>query len=173
VHVAHGANVPAEVQLAESQAELARTRGLVENVVKALGIDPKVALAKEDATGATWTLQRGSASIIITLAARPGGPAGETRTYLRVVSPVLTLKDGVPHEALFLHLLELNAAGLANAAFGVIDKRVVAVSERPTEDLQASEVDQTIRHLAAVADTYDNRLETQFAAHAASRTGPT
>jgi hypothetical protein len=142
--------------------ELARARGLVEEVVAGLGIDPTVALAKEDAQGATWTLKRGSAPIIITLAARPAAPVGELRTYLRVVSPVLTLTDEGPHEPLFRHLLELNAAGLANAAFGLIDQRIVAVSERPTEDLQAAEVDQMLRHLAAVADTYDDRLLAQF-----------
>lgn len=159
--------------MSDVQGELVRTRGLIEKVVTALGIDPKVALAKEDASTVTWTLLRGSASIVITLAARQGGPAGEIRTFLRVVSPVLTLKDGVPHEPLFLHLLQLNAAGLSNAAFGVIDQRVVAVTERPTEDLQPEEVDQMIRHLAAVADTYDNRLMTEFGArHAASGTGP-
>jgi hypothetical protein len=159
--------------LGDVQGELGRTRGLIEKVVTGLGVDPKVALAKEDATTVTWTLLRGSASIVITLAARKGGPAGEMRTFLRVVSPVLTLKDGVAHEPLFLHLLELNAAGLSNAAFGVIDKRVVAVTERPTEDLSGDEVDQMIRHLAAVADTYDNRLMTEFGArHAVAGSGP-
>jgi hypothetical protein len=83
------------------------------------------------------------------------------------VSPVLTLpSDGL--EALFRHLLELNAAGLANAAFGLVDQRIVAVSERPTEDLQDAEVEQMIRHLAAVADTYDDRLKKQFGGDRAS-----
>jgi Putative bacterial sensory transduction regulator len=156
------------------QGELARARGLVEEVVKGLGIAPKTALAKEDADGATWTLQRGSAAIVITLATRPSNAAGELRTYLRVVSPVLTLTPtGKPegHEPLFKHLLELNAAGLANAAFGIVDQRVVAVSERPTDDLQAAEVDQMIRHLAAVADTFDDRLLKQFGEHARAGTG--
>ena len=154
--------------------ELRRTRGLVEAVVKGLGVDPSAALARTDAQTTTWTLQRGSAAILITLSARPSGPGGEMRAYLRVVSPVLTLAEGVPHEALFRHVLELTAAGLANAAFGLIEKRLVAVSERPTEDLQANEVDQMIRHLAAVADTYDNRLMDQFGAkHAAKPTAAT
>jgi hypothetical protein len=144
------------------EQELARARGLVEKVVTELGIEPRVALAKQDEQSVTWTLQRGSAAIVITLAARSVSAAGPTKTYLRVASPVLTLERGGKHEALFRHLLELNAAGLANAAFGIIDERVVAVSERPTEDLQAAEVDQMIRHLAAVADTYDDRLREKF-----------
>jgi hypothetical protein len=142
--------------------DFVRARGLIEQVVASLGVDPKVALAKEDADSATWTLQRGSASIVITLASRPAGPAGAHRTYIRVVSPVLTLASPSDNEALFRHLLELNAAGLANAAFGLIENRVVAVSERPTDDLQVAEVDQMIRHLAAVADTYDDRLKAKY-----------
>jgi hypothetical protein len=152
------------------EAELARARALVETVVERLGVDPKTALAKADESSVTWTLQRGSAAVLITLATREAGPGGATKTYLRVVSPVLTLKaaDGAGHEPLFRHLLQLNAQGLANAAFGLVDERVVAVSERPTEDLQVSEVEQMVRHLAAVADTFDDRLVKQFGGKRAS-----
>ena len=145
---------------------MARARALVEEVVKRLGVDPKACLAKEDARNVTWTVQRGSAAVLITLATRDSQETPpRATTYLRVVSPTLTLPAGAKpgdHEVLFRHLLELNAAGLANAAFGLIDQRVVAVSERPTDDLQASEVEQMVRHLAAVADTYDDRLAKQF-----------
>ena len=146
------------------EAEFKRARALIEDVVTGLGVDVETALAKEDAANVSWTLQRGSAPVLITLGRRAAPPAGELRTFLRVVSPVLTLAEGAAgsHEPLFRHLLELNAAGLANAAFGLIDQRVVAVSERPTEDLQKAEVDQMIRHLAAVADTYDDRLLARF-----------
>jgi hypothetical protein len=142
--------------------ELARARKLVETVVASLGIEPKVAFAKQDDASVSWTLQRGSAAIFVTLISRPTSPDGAVRTYLRVASPVLELGPPEGHERLFRHLLVLNAAGLANAAFGLIGDRVVVVSERPTEDLQRGEVEQTIRHLAAIADTYDNRLEAKF-----------
>ena len=59
---------------------------------------------------------------------------------------------------------KLNAAGLANAAFGLIGDRVVVVSERPVAGLDEGEVEQTVRHLAAVADTFDDRLEKDFGA---------
>jgi hypothetical protein len=148
-------------------AELARAKALVETVVERLGVDPKTALAKEGADSVTWTLQRGSAAVLITLAVRESGAGGATTTYLRVISPVITLPEA-GHEELFRHLLELNAKGLANAAFGLVDSRVVAVSERPTDDLQESEIEQMIRHLAAVADTYDDRLRKQFGGKRAS-----
>ena len=148
------------------ESEFERAKALVEDVIRGLGVDPARALAKGDADQSMWTLQRGSAPILITLGARPAPPAGELRTFLRVASPVLTIPSGPEgsNEPLFRHLLELNAAGLANAAFGIIEQRVVAVSERPTEDLQKGEIDQTVRHLAAVADTYDDRLKAQFGA---------
>jgi anti-sigma factor RsiW len=72
--------------------------------------------------------------------------------------------DKAQHGALFRRLLEINAGGLANAAFGLVGDRVVAVSERPTEGLGAEEVEQIVRHLAAVADTFDDRLEKEFGA---------
>jgi hypothetical protein len=61
-------------------------------------------------------------------------------------------------------LLELNAAGLANAAFGLMENRVVAVSERPAAGLDAGEVEQMVMHLSAVADTFDDRLAKEFGA---------
>jgi hypothetical protein len=146
------------------EAEFKRARALVEEVVQGLGVDPKQALARDEPLTAMWTLQRGSAPILVTLVLRPAPPVGANRAFLRVASPVLSLAsvDAGSHERLFRHLLELNAAGLSNAAFGVVDQRVVAVSERPTEDLQKAELDQMVRHLAAVADTYDDRLGKQF-----------
>ena len=57
-----------------------------------------------------------------------------------------------------------NAAGLANAAFGLVGDRVVVVSERPVVGLGGEEVEQIIRHLAAVADTFDGKFEKEFGA---------
>jgi hypothetical protein len=89
----------------------------------------------------------------------------ENVTYLRVASPVVTLPgDAAKQAALCRRVLELNAAGLANAAFGLVGDRIVAVSERPVAGLGAEEVEQSVRHLAAVADTFDDRLAKEFGA---------
>jgi hypothetical protein len=61
-------------------------------------------------------------------------------------------------------VLELNASGLVNAAFGLMGDRVVAVSERPAAGLDAGEVEQIVKHLSAVADTFDDRLAKEFGA---------
>lgn len=68
----------------------------------------------------------------------------------------------VPREALFLRVLELNAAGLAGCAFGVLGDSVVLVSERPTRDLDESEVLYAIRQVAALADLFDDSLVASF-----------
>jgi anti-sigma factor RsiW len=137
-------------------------KNLVEETIRKIGLDPGTCKASSGGESqAAWTLKRGSASVLVTVTKR----ADEGVTYLRVAAPVVTLPaDAGKHPALFRKLLELNAAGLANAAFGLIGDRVVAVSERPTAGLDAVEVDQAVRHLAAVADTFDDRLEKDFGA---------
>jgi hypothetical protein len=61
-------------------------------------------------------------------------------------------------------VLELNVSGLANAAFGLAGDKVVAISERPAQGLGPEEAEQCIRHLAAVADTFDDKLAKEFGA---------
>ncbi len=139
------------------------TRKLVEATLTKLGIDAETARVKDDPEQASWTLVRGSAAVVVSVTARPE----QNAVFLRVAAPVIALPAS-GHEALFRHLLELNTAGLANAAFGLMGDRVVAVSERPAGGLDQSEVEQMIRHLSAVADTYDDRLVQAFGGQRAS-----
>ena len=135
---------------------------LVEAAIRKIGLDPSTAQAPSAGQGqAAWTLKRGSASVLVTVTKRDD----EGAIYLRVASPVVTLPaDVARHEPLLRRLLELNASGLANAAFGLLGDRVVVVSERPADGLDEAEVEQMVRHLAAVADTFDDRLERDFGA---------
>ncbi len=142
--------------------DFASAKALIEGAIRTLGVEPSAAIAKSGASEANWTLQRGSAAILITLTARESKPPGSSEAYLRVISLIMTLPDEEKRAALYRHLLELNAQGLANAAFGLLNDRVVAVSERPTKDMQGDEVTQMVRHLAALADTYDDRLVAAF-----------
>jgi len=140
-------------------------QALVEATIRKLGVDPATAKVASGVGGVgssvAWTLKRGSASVLVTVTHQED----EKVTYLRVAAPVVNLPaDATVHLALFRRLLEMNGAGLANAAFGIIGDRVVAVSERPAEGLGAEEVEQTVRHLAAVADTFDDRLAKEFGA---------
>ena len=144
--------------------EFDRAKELVEASIKNLGIDPVAARAKDAPTTVSWTFQRGSAAILVNLTRRKE----DENLYFRVVSPVMTLPDAVTREALFVRLLELNGRGLANCAFGLIGDRVVVVSERPVIGLDGEEAEQIVRHLAAVADTYDDRLVKEFGGARAS-----
>lgn len=148
----------------DSSFELARL--LVEETIKSLGIDPARARAKEEPTQISWSLKRGSASVLVSVATQPGAPE---RAWLRVAASVMIApEDAEKKAALFRRLLELNARGLLNAAFGLVDDRVIAVSERPTAGLDREEVEQIVKHLSAVADTYDDRLVAEFGGKRAS-----
>ena len=143
------------------ETDFENARKLVEATIRKLGLDPTATCAHDREEQVAWTLKRGSASVLVTVTRRDD----EDSTYLRVAAPVVTLPtDPAKHPPLFRHLLELNAGGLANAAFALVGERVVVVSERPAEDLDESEVEQMVRHLAAVADTFDDRIEKEFGA---------
>jgi type III secretion system-like peptide-binding chaperone len=132
---------------------------LVEGVIERLGLDPATARAKDVPEQASWTVKRGSANILITVLFR----VEDQTTYFRVVSPVMTLPaENLKRQPLFKRLLELNATGLVNSAFGLVGDRVVVVSERPAAGLDGDEVSQIVKHLSAVADTYDDRLVKEF-----------
>jgi hypothetical protein len=137
-------------------------RELVEQAVHKLGVDPAKVRARSEAGVATWTLQRGSAQVIVNVEVR-GGAA-----FLRVVSPVMTLPEPGKREALFVRALELNAGGIGNCAFGLVGERLVVVSERPEQGLGVEEAEQAVRLVAAVADTYDDRLVSEFGGKKAS-----
>jgi len=144
----------------ERDFENART--LVEAAIRKIGLDPSTTRAPSGSDSViAWTLKRGSASVLVTVTRHDD----ERATHLRVASPVVTLPaDADRHGALLRRLLELNAGGLANAAFGLMGDRVVAVSERPATGLDAAEVEQMVMHLSAVADTFDDRLAKEFGA---------
>ena len=144
--------------------DFATAKGLVNDALKKIGVDPDAVRAKDADDVASWTLKRGSAQILVSLARREPNHA----VFLRVVSPVMTMPEPGKREPLFVRLLELNANGLGNCAFGIVGERIVALSERPTEGLDAAEVEQIVRQVAAVADTYDDRLVQEFGGKRAS-----
>jgi hypothetical protein len=150
-----------------SQLDFERAKQFVEATVQRLGLDPaamRVAAptgAPANESQAAWTLKRGSASVLVTVTLRED----EKAAYFRVAAPVVILPaDPGKHLPLFRRVLELNAAGLANAAFGLAGDKIVAVCERPAQGLGPEEVEQSIRHLAAVADTFDDKLAKEFGA---------
>lgn len=154
-----------------SGSSLEAASALVEEAIRGFGLDPDKVRAKSSASDSSWTFRRGSANVVVSVAQRSDGSCN-----LRVAAPVVIPPDDASkRSALYEHLLRLNGSGLSNAAFGLLSNepagdsaRVIAVSQRPTEGLDKSEVDQMIRHLSAVADTYDDRLVEEFGGKRAS-----
>ncbi len=140
------------------QSELTRCAAMVEDTIRGLGIDPATVRLPPPGGGHAWSLMRGSAAMAIFL--RPPRPT-EDCPCLRVVSPIIVINTTNEVE-LYRRLLELNAGGLGSVAFGVHDGRVVAVSERPTRDIDPSEVRHVIQSVGAVADHYDDELTRTF-----------
>jgi hypothetical protein len=142
----------------DSSEELARAARLVEETIAGLGIDPATVRFPAPGNGHAWSLMRGSAALAIFL--RPPRDT-EDSPFLRVISPIVVI-DPTRELALYRKLLELNASGLGAVAFGVHEGRVVAVSERPTRDLDPSEVRYIVQIVGAVADHYDDELTRTF-----------
>jgi hypothetical protein len=148
----------------EVAAEFDHTKALVEEVVARLGIDPAKVRGEDRDDLATWSIQRGSAVILVSVAINDRGDAAS----LSAVSPLMSLPPDDKLLPFFRRLLELNGRGLVNASFGLLGDRVVVKSERPTAFLDSAEVEQIILHLSAVADTYDDRLVAEFGGHRAT-----
>jgi hypothetical protein len=143
----------------DGKEELARAARLVEETISALGISPAtVRMTPPAAGGFAWSLMRGSAALAIFV--RPPR-ANEDGPFLRVISPMVMVDTSRELE-LYRKLLELNASGLSSVAFGLHDGRIVAVSERPTRDLDASEVRFIVQIVGAVADHYDDDIIKNF-----------
>jgi hypothetical protein len=128
---------------------------MIEAFFKGIGFNPKEQrLPHQDTLG--WWLQRGSALVYIIL-----NQHDDTAT-VRIVSPILYLPENyiLPF---YRKCLEMNVE-LINCAFGVVEDRVVLVSERPIDGLDRQELEGTIRYLSAVADDLDDKLATEFKA---------
>lgn len=142
---------------------MAQGRRTLETVLGKLGLDPASSLKSETAELVVYALRRGSANVVVSIGHKSGA------AFVRVAAPVvIPPADGAVRARLFERLLEMNAQGLGNAAFGLFEGRVVCVSERPAHGLDADELEQMLTHLSAVADTFDDRLAAEFGAVRAS-----
>lgn len=143
----------------QAQGDFERAVALVEQTIRALGIDASE-VRRDDPDGSSrFSLRRGSASILVTLTPPGSGRDGT----LRVVAPIVRVPSPDRHAEMFRRLLELNARELVGVAFGIVGDDVVLVAERTVRDLDASEVDAMIRSVGRDADRYDDALSQQFA----------
>lgn len=126
---------------------------MIETFFKSIGFNPKdQRLPNREPLG--WWLQRGSALIYIVLHDNSRMPT------IRITSPILYLPESkiLP---LYRRCLELNTE-LVNCAFGIVDDKIMLVSERPIDGLDPQELEQTIYYLSGAADELDNKLSEEF-----------
>jgi hypothetical protein len=139
------------------EANIKSTIAMVEDVLLELGHGVQECRAAPERDEQTvWEVARGSAVVRIALSLRDEAP------HLRVLSTVLTLDAQVDEVSLYRRLLKLNRTVLCSAAFALDGKYVQIVSERPTLDLDRSEVFDLIRRIEFYADEYDDWLVEEF-----------
>lgn len=139
------------------EANIKSTIAMVEDVLLELGHVVEAARARAERDEQTaWEVRQGSATVRIALSMRDEVP------HLRVISTVLTVTPSIDESGLFARLLRLNRTVLCNAAFALDGKYIQIVAERPTLDLDRSEVADLIRRIQRYADEYDDRLVQEF-----------
>ena len=143
----------------QAQSGLDRAAELVEETIEALGVEPTQARLSAEGGQRRWSLQRGSAAILIALAP----PAAASRDgSIRVIARVVRLPSDDRQLAFFRRLLELNGSELSGVAFGIHGGEVVLIAERSVRDLDASEVDSMVRTIGRAADQYDDVLAKEY-----------
>jgi hypothetical protein len=141
-----------------AQRDFDRVSRLVEDTIRRLGIDPASSGARREGHAA-YALRRGSARILVAVHA-PSDELPEGR--FRVVAPVVRLPEESLQLRLFRYLLEANSSELVACAFAINGQEIVIVAERPTRDLDPSEVERTIRDIGRLADRFDDELASAF-----------
>jgi hypothetical protein len=147
--------VPPVLFANQRETNLASTVVLVEAALSELGHSPAAIRIEDRSALHAWQIPKGSSLARVTLIHR------SEFTHLRVCSTVLTVDANVDRNALYAHLLDLNA-GLCGAAFATDGDRVLLVGERSTLDLDRSEVLEIIRRVTTYADEHDDVLVARF-----------
>src|SRR5687768_2437613 len=114
---------------------------MVEDAITHLGHVPDESRIDSADDLPAWKVEKGSAHVYVQL-----GTAGD-QNVLKVTAPVMKLADAVDEKKLYRRLLELNASKVTGVAFGVRQETVVLLAERPTIDLDPSEVLDVIKRV--------------------------
>ena len=138
-------------------SDYATTVGLLEAVLRKLGLDPTGAKVRDEQGTKAWGIRRGSAQVLLMASESDKG------VWIRVIAPVVKLPmTSEAKLAVYGRVLDLNAKVMRNAAFGILNDTLVVVSERPAEGLDQGEVEQILRHVGATADHYDDVFEKEY-----------
>jgi hypothetical protein len=140
----------------QRQANLESTTAMIEDVLVELGHVLEKARAQFPECERAWRISKGSATVEIALLAR--GEAG----WLQVSASVMTPGARTDQAALWRKVLVLNAERAQSASFALRGNTVVLIGQRPTLDLDRSEVLALIETVSTDADQYDDELVREF-----------
>lgn len=127
----------------------------VEQALETLGANPKAAKA---GLPGSWIVQKGSASITITLNTSPSA-SGEQKTI--VLSARMMNLPRKKQRELFARLLELNRS-FVSERFEIYDEGVFLTSARHLAGITPPEIVMLINDLAETADFWDDKLISEF-----------
>jgi hypothetical protein len=144
--------------LFENQVEvnLESTTAMIEDVLVELGHVVDKARVEFPECERAWRVGKGSATIEIALLVR------EEAGWVQVCASVMTPGPRTDQAALWRKALLLNAERPAIASFALRGDTVVLIGQRPTLDLDRSEVHALIETVSTDADHYDDVLVGQF-----------
>ena len=138
------------------EVNLASTTVLVEDVLVELGHVVDKARVEYPECEQAWRISKGSATIEVALLVREG--AG----WLQVSASVMTPGSKTDRAALYRKALLLNAERATIASFALRGDTLLLIGQRPSLDMDRSEVLALIESVSTDADRYDDELVREF-----------
>ncbi|MEG3435654.1 YbjN domain-containing protein [Pannus brasiliensis CCIBt3594] len=143
-----------ETMTDEFIANTSTHKEMIETVISSLQQNDS-AMVQESGDGYLWKFEYGSVEVFVQL-------TGESDDdFLSVWSFVLKLpvKDEL---GLMRKVLEMNCSETFEAHFGIMEDRLVVISQRTVADLAPGEISRSITLVATVADNNDEYLKETF-----------
>jgi hypothetical protein len=129
-------------------------REMIETVISSLQ-QYDSAMVQESGSGHIWKFRYGSVEVFVRL-------TGENDDDLFTVWSFVLRLPVKDEPGLTRKLLEMNCTDTFEAHFGLMDDRVVVISQRIVADLSPGEISRAITLVAAVADNNDEALKEAF-----------
>jgi hypothetical protein len=144
-------------RLFPAESPLARSRLLLENLLRSHGVEPDQHLLNEGDGLLSWLIPFSTPHRVVVSLFEAGGDG-----YLRVSSPILHL-PAERRQPFFRRLLDLNAE-MVSASLATLGDDVCVVSVRPLKDLDPSEAIDLIGRVYIYACRFSEELTREFAA---------
>jgi hypothetical protein len=141
----------------QAQEEIFAEFGLIQTIQTVIQSMDADHTAVVNQTGDTWKFRYGTVEVIVNITG-----TAPTDTFT-VLSSILRapFKDEVK---MMRQLLEKNMTETFEARFAMQDDQVLVVSSRSVEDLSPAEISRIIGIVAAIADSHDEALKSEFGA---------